>query len=272
MAEFLIEAIISKNGGAMKKSILYIFFVLNIITANAAIILEEESEGKISKIVIENNCIKIENKSDITILDFNNSRIFVGVKETGKYWDGNIDEFEKEIDEIFFSAVAEREKSIEWKYSGFYEYVAFENYYNSKLKKEEELIDDIRVKIAATGLEEKIAGKISKQYLVFVDGNKVREYWITAVDELKKELDIEKMKEFMWRYYLISEGIEPIDVSEKVMNLNKLGLELKTIKYKENKIVSTETVKRIKIEKLDKKEFEIPRNFKKVKLSELNLK
>lgn len=256
----------------MKKILLVIFFMLNLIILNAAIVLEEESEGKISKVVIEKNCIKIENSSDVTILNFNSNEISVYVKGTGKYWKGTLDEFEKEIDSIFFSVVAEREKSVDWKYAGFYEYVAFENYYNGKLEKENKIVDEERVKIEETGLKEKIAGKISSQYIVFLDNKKVREYWITPIEELNKELDIEKMKEFMWRYYILSEGIDFIDISEKVMDLNKIGLELKTIKYSGEKQVSIELVKSIKLEKTVKNEFEIPNNFTKVKLSEINLK
>lgn len=256
----------------MKKTLLVIFFMMNLIVLNAAIVLEEESDGKVSKVVIEKNCIKIENSSDVTILNFNSSEISVYVKGTRKYWKGTLDEFEKEIDNIFFSAVAEREKSVEWKYAGFYEYVAFENYYNGKMEKERKIVDEVRVKIVDTGLTDKIAGKTSKQYLVFVDGKKLREYWITPVEELNKELDIEKMKEFMWRYYIVSEGIEFIDISEKVMDLNRLGLELKTVKYSSEKQVSVELVKSIKIENTGKNEFDIPDNFTKVKLSELNSK
>ncbi len=125
----------------------------------------------------------------------------------------------------------------------------------------------LKVKIKKTGKTKKILGYFSEQYMVFSNGKRVRELWLTVKLPLAKEADVDKEREEKAR---IEEVIAPlagsrdVELTQEYQNLLKGGKVPMVITSYIDGTEEVERIVRVEIVAISKEVFEVPKGYKKV--------
>lgn len=239
------------------------------------IIVERTTSGNSeiaeTTLYINKNVIKTEEGNINLIFDLNHS-IFTVINQSLKgYWSGTPDEyldFLKEYtieyleEQIRQASDAEKEELI----------VVYEDLKLDLLQEEDAVsfIGELPVDIVMTDNTEKILGYRANQFIVYVDGTKVEEVWLTSELKLADDYDYEAFRKFVDK---MSWGsmFENYRSTENYIHLMKTGVPLRTLEDSEDGTVYITEVVNMEQSEIPVTEFRPPLNFKPMSLSELDL-
>lgn len=219
----------------MRKKFILVCFLSIIIIANAGWEIKEKSGDKELNVIIANNKMMIENENSGTVFDLEKEKLTFYNKEKKIYWNGTIEDFVKEMDEITNLIIEEQLQSVQAEYRELYRIVLKEKMEQEKKEREKLNRSSLNIEIKREGSKKKIAGMKSVKYEVYADGKKNREIWINENINLKSEMNIEKMKSFFKKYYEKSGTGDRVSFSPEVIGLWGKGMPMKSEEsYDEN--------------------------------------
>lgn len=130
------------------------------------------------------------------------------------------------------------------------------------------------IEIKKTGSKKKIAGYESVKYEVFRNGQMVEEIWTSNDERLQKEIDMSKMVDYLSELRQIEDNMAGRGSlnknSEKAyIEVFSSGFPMKTIDYPPTGDSIIEETVKVSKKKIDSKEFEAPKGYRKVSLQQM---
>jgi len=278
-------------------SILFLGFALNVI---AGYVITEKDEELSSTIYIQDNYMKIDDGDAIIMFDLNDQKLYTLMPAIKAYTGGNIDDMKAMMKETLEAAIEGMKDALKENPDNKMVQMhvqSFEEQLQSIDKPMEMKKYDIKVQ--DTGENEEIAKYKSNKYDIFVNGEKRKAVWLSKDIKIQDELDVKKMLEFQKEMTMISMTTEEDDsavidyqITEK---LYEIGYPLRELDYtivetqmelfeenaKANGYELTDEMRKdymaqldgeeysinitnVENKKIDKSEFEIPADYKKM--------
>jgi len=260
----------------LKVLIVFFFLFLTLCESHAGWIIVERTTSGISEITentlyISKNVIKTEERNFNLIFDLNHSTFTVMNRNLEGYWSGTPDEYLDFVKEYTIKYLEEQIKLAD-EVEKEELMIIYEDLKLDLLKDEDAVsfIGELPVDIMMTDNIERILGYRANQFIVYVDGTKVEEVWLTSELKLTDEYDYEEFREFVDK---MSWGsmFEDYRSSTNYIHLMKTGIPLRTVEENADGTVYVTEVTSIEQNEIPVTEFRPPLNFKPMNLSDLNL-
>lgn len=166
-----------------------IFFIIHI--ASAGWVIKEESQftdtkkTQERKVYAQGYLIRLEEKGLITIIDLNSGTIRFYNPETKKYWEGSIDDYDRDMVSMMKNKLLEKikdysEKEKQDALKSFDQMINQLHLTDSSVEKH----DQLHVQITQTKTGKDIAGYPTRVYMVWVNGVATEETWIAPKIQL----------------------------------------------------------------------------------------
>lgn len=213
--------------------------------------------------------LRLEEKDFVSIFDLNDYTVTFINSSKSIYWKGSVESYLKELEDAVKAEVIKdisgRSKEEQEMIKATYEY------YISSLK--DTLVNtqsSYKAALVNTGEKEKIAGVTASRYGLFINKIMKEEVWVSDEVQIEREMDLMKLNAMLEEMGTELPGVLSRQADPKYAKLRTKGLMMKTIEYDFESSFTTEVYK-LKQKDLDTKIFLPPKDFKKVKLSELGL-
>ena len=224
------------------------------------------------KVYLQNNIMKVVQDQMVTIFDLNTETISLLSSTKKVYWKGKVNDYKVEIknamksamEEQLANASEEQKEMLRKMYQGM-----MENIDNpSKFAGEEP--EEYDLQIERTGDKERIAGRLAVKYKILINGTLKEEAWLSESDRANEEFDAEKFHDVFNDFISQAETVAFYQSNEKYIEFSKKGFPLKSINYYGGYESISEVIS-LEKEKIDLTEFDIPSDYKKVKIVELGI-
>ncbi len=251
------------------------FFISHFSLLSAGWIIKERSFNSVDKTrnkyvyYIQDQKLKMVEDQLISIFDLRKETMTFIAPEKKLYWSGTPGEYKTEfkaaIREAFMKQMKDAPEAEKEMVQATFEY--YLQSMDDTLEVNQTLLD---MTIVNTGRKEKIAGKQSLMYGLFVNEILKEEIWISEEVPIYQEFDMVRFNAMLKQIGSDMVGELSYQASRNFAELLRKGLLMKTVDYTQEFSITTEVTK-VKQARLEASAFMPPEGYQKTCLSELDL-
>ncbi|MBI9055630.1 MAG: DUF4412 domain-containing protein [Bacteroidales bacterium] len=263
-----------------KYILLLVVGIILSVNVNAGWVITQQSydsdEGVetalIETVYLQDGVMKVVQADMITTFDLNKETMTIMSPSKKVFWTGDVAAYKVEIknamqsamDEQLANAADAQKEMIRKMYQGMMESIDDP----SKFSGEEP--EEYNLQIEKTGDRDRIAGRMATKYKISVNGSLKEEAWLSESDRANAEFDSEKFHLVFGDFISQAGTMAFYQANEKYIEFSKKGFPLKSINYNGG-YESISEVTNLEKESIDISEFEVPVEYKKVRLVEMGL-
>lgn len=256
----------------MKAKALFLVFVAVLLASNAFagwVITQATQRGEAEKeeqtIYFQANKVKMAMSEGIVMFDLEKGLLYFINPDKKMYWSGKPEDIMKGVEEVQSKMMEEQMKKLPPEQREAMK-KAMEQMQPKKTAPQKE----VKVTVKKTSEKITIVGYSGQKYQVLVNGKLRTEEWIAAKVNVADEVDRVKWEKFQKALAGMGGEKESYSVSKEYLDLMEKGFPIKSISYREKGEESVDQVTRIEKKKIPATEFQVPKEYKKVSLTEVH--
>lgn len=226
---------------------------------------DDKGNTQIQTIRVQNNHIRFDDETTITVLDLDNRSVIIAFKGRRIYWTGSLQEFTEGMTNVFKEQMKYLIDNVPEDQRIYFENL-YQNYLESVGRQPGKTTTDIRIVKNDTTVT--IKGFKTKSYRVYVNDTLKESLWITGQINPYAGIDQEKLLAF-------NKQLSPFDehntysMTEEYLNLLKKGMPVRSVIYYPGHSKMITEIEGIQNTDISKQAFGPPQGYQKVELQML---